>query len=100
MLQKTSLIVFVKEEVAAPEHYGRVPVFGCYYLLDKLSFLDADGGIIQQFQIYNRLYDQDLDEYLIYDVTHDRWYKIIAADNYLQNLDEVSGIGNWERETD
>jgi len=99
------------EETAVPEYYGEmfnmdVPYF--YYMLNEISFMESagvDGTDIQKFKIYQRMNDYgeilewepkgtDLGEWLIYDVTHGKWYKLALTD-YNKDFSDITSIGDW-----
>lgn len=100
------------EEIAAPEHYGEMvnlDIPDYYYMGNEISFMEVagvEGTVSQQFKIYKRIYNNkqmaemgfagtDLGDWLICDVTNDKWYKF-TADDFNKAFSDVTSTGDWK----
>jgi hypothetical protein len=101
------------QETVAPDYYGAqlnldIPFF--YYLEGQYSFMEStgvDGSIIQQFHTYKCMNDwgegnqlavaigTDQGDWLLYDVNHNKWYKI-NWDDYQKELGNIPA-GAWQK---
>lgn len=100
------------EQISTPEHYGEhinLDTLDYYYMINEISFMavpGVDGTINRQFRIYNRThsYQQltelgftgpDLGDWLIHDVTHNKWYKVTSG-HFYQSLTYAKNTGDWQ----
>jgi len=99
------------EAIAAPENYGEnihMDTPDYYYMSNELSFMKAagvEGTMARQFKVYKSLYNleqmaemgfagEDLGDWLIRDVTQDKWYKLVSGD-YNKDFSDLTSIGDW-----
>jgi len=97
----------MNEEIDAPEYFGdtlNLDTYNYYYMGNEISFMESEGlegAIIQQYETYMRIINHptqtpsnpNLGEWLIFDVTHEKWYKVYN-DNFQEEF-SAYGTGVW-----
>lgn len=100
------------DEIAAPDHYGsmvNMDVPDCYYLGNEFSFMASegtDGAVIHKYQVYRRLFDDKTmtemgftgttpGKVLLFDVTADKWYKLLMTD-FNKYFSDIQSTGDWK----